>query len=263
MNRSGYYKWLKHEDSQYEKDRKILTDLLFEAHRKYPSYGYHRLAAMVRKDTGWIFSDNLVHKCCKFAGIRSKAKHYKKPNKGMESKIFPNRVQGRWNAQKPMELLVSDMTCIIYKNKRYEWTYVLDTFNNEILSHHLSDKEGDKRTYYECLSDVLEISKSLQHPIVLHTDQGAVYSSKAFAYAHKGSNIIRSMSRIGTPTDNAVIESVNGWIKEELKVDFDYKNSENLEELLKEYVKYFNEERPAYALNYQTPKQYKIAKGFG
>ncbi len=28
-------------------------------------------------------------------------------------------------------------------------------------------------------------------------------------------NIIRSMSRIGTPTDNPIIESKNGWLKTE------------------------------------------------
>ena len=34
-------------------------------------------------------------------------------------------------------------------------------------------------------------------------------------------NILRSMSRVGTPTDNPIIEALNGWIKEELFLDFD------------------------------------------
>ncbi len=29
-------------------------------------------------------------------------------------------------------------------------------------------------------------------------------------------NIIRSMSRAGTPTDNAAMEAINGWVKAEL-----------------------------------------------
>ena len=39
--------------------------------------------------------------------------------------------------------------------------------------------------------------------------------------------IERSMSRVGTPTDNPIIESINGWIKEELKHDFDFKKMLN------------------------------------
>ncbi len=33
---------------------------------------------------------------------------------------------------------------------------------------------------------------------IFHSDQGAIYSSKAFNNVHKNYNIIRSMSRIGT-----------------------------------------------------------------
>ena len=58
-----------------------------------------------------------------------------------------------------------------------------------------------------------------------------------------GYHIKRSMSRAGTPTDNGAMEAINGWIKAELFTD--------------EYIKFFNEERPAYALNYLTPRQYK------
>ena len=54
----------------------------------------------------------------------------------------------------------------------------------------------------------------------MHTDQGSVYSSQAFLQGHEHYNIKRSMSRVGTPTDNAIIEAINGWIKEELFLDF-------------------------------------------
>ncbi|MDE8325792.1 hypothetical protein PT230_02655 [Erysipelothrix rhusiopathiae] len=46
--------------------------------RRFPSYGYHDIAAVMRKqsDLGIEFSDNLIHKCCKFLNIKSKVKHY-------------------------------------------------------------------------------------------------------------------------------------------------------------------------------------------
>ena len=70
------------------------------------------------------------------------------------------------------------------------------------------------------------------------------------------------MSRAGTPTDNPVNESLNGWIKEELFIDFDIKNCSNVPKLIEEYIYYYNNQRPAYALNYKTPIQYKIESGF-
>ena len=64
------------------------------------------------------------------------------------------------------------------------------------------------------------------------------------------------MSRAGTPTDNAAMESINGWIKSELFTDF-HLRGENIEEEMAAYIKFFNEERSAYSLGYLTPRQYR------
>jgi transposase InsO family protein len=266
LNRSGYYKWRNRKDcpNRYEKDRLTLTTLLMEAHKKHPSYGYHRLARDVFDQTGWVFSDNLAHKCCKAAGIRSKArKGYVAP--GEESKIFPNKVQGYWNASKPVEIVVSDMTMFKVGKKYWEWTILLDTFNNEILAHSVTDVPGSNKPYYDCLSVLNRLAgkEEEQKPqVVFHTDQGAVYSSKAFCQAHTQYNILRSMSRGGTPTDNPIIEALNGWMKEELYLDFDLDHAQDVPTLLDQYVFFFNNQRRHAALGYKSPVQYRTELGF-
>lgn len=50
---------------------------------------------------------------------------------------------------------------------------------------------------------------------ILHSDQGATYTSKEFFQVAKQKNIIRSMSRKGTPSDNAPIESFHSSLKSE------------------------------------------------
>ena len=39
--------------------------------------------------------------------------------------------------------------------------------------------------------------------------------------------------------------------------DFNIKDSNNIKNSIEEYIYFFNNERPAYALNYLTPKQFK------
>jgi len=264
INPSGYYKWLKRKDkpNRYEQNRLDLTTLLLLQSKRHKSWGYHRLAAKIRQETGWLFSDNLAHKCCKNVGIRSKARtcHRKA---GTESIRFPNLVKGNWNAESPLSIVVSDMTCISHKGVLYQWTLLLDTFNNEIIAHSLS-RNGDTKPYYHCLDALKqEIEKNkLTSPVVLHTDQGAVYSSRAYQMAHSDLPIIRSMSRRGTPTDNPIIEAINGWIKEELYLDFNLRNTNDLIGTLGRYVTYFNHDRLASALGYKSPVQYKIEQGF-
>jgi transposase InsO family protein len=243
----------------------MLTELLQEQHMKHPSYGYHRLAVEVFRETGWIFSHNLAHKCCKQAGIHSKARrHYRYRRPGGENLKFPNITRGKWHPKEPLQLVTSDMTVLHSRGKQYEWTLLIDAFNNEILAHQVSLKPGDSQPYYHVLKELTQlVSKSEKTtPTVFHTDQGAVYSSRAFLKAHEEYTIQRSMSRIGTPTDNPVIEALNGWIKEELVVDFGLQDAKDIPKLLNEYVDYYNNQRPAAALQYKSPVQFKLDQGF-
>ena len=126
--------------------------------------------------------------------------------------------------------------------------------------------QGSTEPYYHCLEQLKLLAgkkNEEQTPqVVLHTDQGSVYSSQAFRQAHEHYNILRSMSKVGTPTDNAIIEAINGWIKEELFLDFGLATAQDVPKLLDEYVHYYNHERPAAALGYKSPVQYKTELGF-
>ena len=75
-------------------------------------------------------------------------------------------------------------------------------------------------------------------------------------------NIKRSMSRAGTPTDNAVIESINGWIKVEMYAEGWHRRFDTPEKMIHAFVEYYNNERPAFALQYKAPIQYKTELGF-
>ena len=69
--------------------------------------------------------------------------------------------------------------------------------------------------------------------------------------------VARFMSRAGTPTDNAAMEAINGWIKAELFMDLHVTGGRPVKEEIEDYIVFFNEQRPAYSLNYLTPVQFK------
>jgi len=165
---------------------------------------------------------------------------------------------------RPFQVIVSDMTAFWIKNIYYELTLYFDAWNKEIVGYGLVSNKGNIKSYYDGLNQVLNKIKEeqIEEPIILHTDQGSVYSSCTYNNLLKDFNIQRSTSRAGTPTDNPVNESLNGWIKEELFIDFDLKHSNDVSNLIKLYINYYNNERSSYALNYKTPIQYKIESGF-
>ena len=111
-----------------------------------------------------------------------------------------------------MECVVSDMTAFYVRGIYYELTLYMDLWNDELIAHSLSSRRGDRMTYLNGLQDVIEFKK--QYPkqeLVLHSDRGSVYASKSYNKLLPMYNITRSMSRAGTPTDNAAMEAINGW----------------------------------------------------
>ena len=71
------------------------------------------------------------------------------------------------------------------------------------------------------------------------------------------SNSIHSMSKPGTPTENGAMEAINGWIKEELFVDFNLNSSLDIPKQIEDYIFFFNNLRPQAALKYLSPAQFK------
>lgn len=172
-------------------------------------------------------------------------------------KFFPTLLMSELQIDGPLQCIVSDMTAFWVKGIYYELTLYMDLWNNEIVSHALSSKRGDRMTYVSGLEDLLEIKKQhSEYQMILHSDQGSVYASKAFNDLLP-MYVTRSMSRAGTPTDNGAMESINGWIKVELFMDFHVTGERPVDVEIDEYITFFNEERPAYTLNYLTPKQYR------
>ena len=93
---------------------------------------------------------------------------------------FPNTINGNWETTKPLEIVVSDMTCIYHKGVRWEWTYILDTYNNEIIASSVTNKRGSSLPYYHCLNKLIEKQKS-------RTTQSLCTQTKVVSTLHRGS----------------------------------------------------------------------------
>lgn len=260
IRRSSFYGWKKSlAHPSLQKEELLKNVQLFKTlHERFPSHGYRWLNAKLRLETGRVLSDAYAHKCCKIAGIKSKSKHYRYKKPSEPHKTYPNLLLQGIAIDGPMQCIVSDMTAFRVKGVYYELTLYMDLWNNEIVAHALSGKRGDRMTYISGLHDVLEFKKQFPNQeTILHSDQGTVYSSKEYNELLPMYRISRSMSRPGTPTDNAAMEAVNGWIKAELFMDFHVTGTENVEDQVSDYIRFFNDERPAYSLHYMTPKQFR------
>lgn len=262
ISRSGFYKWKARRVNPSGAAKRRAEDiaLFVKYHEKYPSHGYRWLNAKIRRDEGRVMSNQYAHRCCKRAGIKSKSKHYHyKQAKIGQARYFDNAVLASLVLTGPMQCVVSDMTCFYAGGDYWELTLYMDLWNNEIVGYGLSSRKGDPETYYEGLRMVAERKASglSSMQTILHSDRGSVYASKSFNELLPTYGFTHSMSEPGTPTDNGAMEAINGWAKTEMFIDFDVRHCQDVPSFVKEYIRFFNEERPSYALGYLTPKEYR------
>ena len=261
VSRSGYYKWKKRDKSKRDIKREELIALVEAVHADHRSHGYRWTAAYIRLEYGYECSDNYIYKCFRFLGIKSETKHKVHYRKRKEKDKYPNLIFTTWETvDRPRQVIVSDMTAFKFWILYFEVTFYFDVFTKEILTYKVAARKGDRNQYIDGLEDVKALLKGQTEPVVLHTDQGSVYASMAYNDIIKDTVIVRSMSRAGKPTDNPVNESINGWMKEELYMDFkidECRHREEFMEVLKKYMDFYNKHRPCYALGYDTPVNYR------
>lgn len=261
VSRSGYYKWKRREPSMRDVTREAMVEVVEQIHTEHPTHGYRWTAAYMRHNLNLIISDNFVYKCFRYLGIQSQTRHkvHYKPRKICDR--YPNLIFSTWDTvDRPRQVIVSDMTVLKFWIFYFELTFYFDVFTKEMLSWKLAERRGAREQYIEGLQDVINLLKGAAEPVVLHTDQGSVYSSMAYNELIKDTLIVRSMSRAGKPTDNPVNEALNGWIKEELMIDYQIdkcRSRDEVKNVLENYMEYYNKQRPCFAIGYDTPVNYR------
>ncbi len=261
ISRAGFYKWKNRKPSSRDLTRDQIIKLVEEVHKAHSTHGYRWTAAYIRINHKVSICDSYAYKCFRYLGIKSETLHKVKYRPRKVKDKYPNLIYSTWDTvDRPRQVIVSDMTALKSSWYYFELTMYFDVFTKEIVAWRMAKARGAREQYVDGLADVVDLLKGQSEPTILHTDQGSVYSSIAYNDLIKDTNIIRSMSRAGKPTDNPVNESLNGWIKEELVVDFNlsaYHTWQEVNDIIEKYVKYYNEQRPCFAIGYDTPHNYR------
>lgn len=94
---------------------------------------------------------------------------------------------------------------------------------------------------------------------ILHSYQGSVYTSYEYYELCKEKGITRSMSRKGTPADNAPIECFHSSLKSEtFYLNKELKSSNNIViDIVENYIENYNKVRIQQKLGYLAPIEFR------
>lgn len=257
-SRAGYYRWLKrkHIKTAKDTDDKVLADFILKIYRQRKIYGYRRIAQRLFKQYQLKINHKRVRRIMQMLGIRSiiRRRRYPKPVGILTPVKCPNLLQRNFGASQPGQKLVTDITYLFVGKQRYYMAAIVDLFNNQVVSYHLSDSP-DLRLVLTTLDKWLAKGKDVQGAIV-HSDQGATYTSPIYSSVLKRHGIIQSMSPPGSPLDNAPMESFLSHLKCEAIYTNDIRTFEELQSIIDEYMAFYNHERPHTRLNGCAPVEF-------
>ncbi len=254
MARSSYYYYEKRSqlNDKYQ-DIKNLIKQIYNHHKG--RLGYRRITLLIRQK-GIIINHKTVLRLMKILGLKSliRLKKYKS-YKGEQGKIAPNILQRNFKATQPNQKWATDVTEFNISGNKLYLSPIIDLFNGEIISYELTEKPN-----FNQIANMLKKSfKTIPNNtnLILHSDQGWQYQMKQYQILLKEKGLIQSMSRKGNCLDNAVIENFFGILKSELFYIMKFKDINHLKIEIKEYIKYYNNERIKLNLNGMSPIQYR------
>ena len=118
---------------------------------------------------------------------------------------------------------------------------VKDLYDGFVVGYALSTDKSVK-VVSQSINNALDKIK-VTDGLILHSDQGLQYSSKAYFVLTNKYNIQASMSRRARPLDNAPIESFFGHFKEEAYRHINPKTIEEVKQIVDDYIAFYNYER--------------------
>jgi len=210
----------------------------------HKSYGYRRITIHLQRKDGLQINHKAVLRLMNKLGIRSQArklKMYKKLEEIGTYHRYPNVLNRDFIATKPNQKWVTDIT---YIRTLQGWAYlstIKDLYDGFIVAHAF-DLSNSIALVTQTLKRAQQKEK-VTDGLVLHSDQGTQYTSQPYHVLTNEYNITPSMSRRGNCWDNAPMENFFGHLKEEYLRQFKQTTFKETEQLIDEYIYFYNYER--------------------
>lgn len=169
-----------------------------------------------------------------------------------------NIVERAFAVDQKNKLWMGDITYIPTKEGWLCLATVIDAFSRKVVGWSMSDRITEKLAI-----DAIEQAIGREDPpsdgsLVFHDDQGVQYASKAFQRCLGSHGVTQSISRPGTPLDNAVAESFFKTLKRELVKGKDCGTREEARQDIFKYIElYYSTARMHSSLDYASPIEYE------
>jgi len=258
VGRAGFYREFRaHAPRQAETELRDRIQRVALANR---CYGYRRVTAELRRQgivvnhkcvSRWLREDNLLSVRHKKFVLTTESRHgfVRYPN--LAGRMAPTAVNQLW---------VADITYIRLSEEFVYLAVVLDAYSRRVLGWEL-EATLQASLPLQALDRALA-DRAIEPGIVHHSDQGVQYCCPDYVGRLLDHGFVISMSRAGTPHDNAKAESFIKTLKSEEVYLHQYRDREEARASIQRFIEeIYNRKRLHSALGYRPPCEFEAAMG--
>jgi transposase InsO family protein len=257
VSKSGFYDWRTRPEGETAQRRELLKikiKALFEANNA--EYGYRRIhAALVRG--GEAVDDETVRRYMRELGLEPcQPKPWRRSLTEQDGAAgpIPDLVNRDFTADNPGGKMVGDIT---YIDTWEGWVYlatVIDCATRKVVGWAMDDNY--KTPLISRAIKMAARNLDLPEGAIFHSDRGSNYTSAEYAKVLNALGITQSVGRTGICYDNAMAESFNGVLKNELVYRTAYITRKAAMDDIAQWIELrYNRTRLHSTLGYRTPQE--------
>jgi putative transposase len=210
-------------------------------------YGYLRIHVLLRRE-GWKINLKRVYRLYTEENLqmRRKAPHRHVSSKRRIARPAATRANETWS--------MDFMSDSLGDGRKLRVLTIVDNFTRESLASEVSQRISG----HDVARVLTRISVGRGMPRTIRVDNGPEFISRAldqWAYLNK---VELDFSRPGKPTDNALIESFNGRLREECLNQNWFVSLEDARRVVEAWRREYNEERPHGSLGNLAPGEFAL-----
>lgn len=209
LARQPYYRWLAAPVTRRELEQAYLANVLFDAHRDDPEFGYRLLGDEARQ-AGLTACDRTMWRLCRDGRWwsvfgKKRGKNGKRPGPPAHDDL----VQRNFTATAPNRLWLTDITEHHTGEGKLYLCAIKDVYSNRIVGYSISDRMKSSLAVTALRSAVARrgISGARVAGCVVHSDRGSQFRSRKFLAELRRHDLVGSMGQVASAGDNAAMES--------------------------------------------------------
>ncbi|MFJ5713935.1 IS3 family transposase [Neobacillus sp. NPDC093127] len=262
VSTAGYYRWRKRqEDDKTERDRfnQLLDDrILFHFNDNLGTYGSPRIHHLLIREDLKVSEKKVANRMRELGLFAMPPKKYiHTTDSDHVKKVYRNELDRNFRPEAPNKAWATDITYIHTGEGFLYLNPVLDLFSRRVISYAVDDHMDQSLPLRALRRAIAERNPS--EGWIHHSDRGSQYCSTRYIDELLETKATISMSRKGTPYDNACVESFFASLKKEYIYKHVFKTKAEAIAAIDFYINFYNRKRIHSTLGYASPIGYEKA----